>query len=241
MRLSAMLLRSYLPQEFVYLKRVKYGTANHLSVMAAAHVFEQLPSATQKRIHDESSYGINKVVVVPIFDYAFPSFWTTTMHVLLEERVESVFVEGYSGDYMKKQYRQKGHKMPAFYERWRNQRVPWPWPLPHPVVIHGGDTETWTTLQRLFPHQRPKPSDEERRAKMKLLVPRMQNLCGLYRSTNAGTMFHYRYAPLLAQELEESGYKLTNKLEIEAASTVNERYDTTMQYLKHEMESVVNA
>eukprot|EP01064_Diplonema_japonicum_P027770 TRINITY_DN4094_c0_g2_i4.p1 TRINITY_DN4094_c0_g2~~TRINITY_DN4094_c0_g2_i4.p1 ORF type:complete len:202 (+),score=46.35 TRINITY_DN4094_c0_g2_i4:242-847(+) len=178
-----------------------------------------------------------QVVVIPLYDYAFPTFWDNVCKFVEESMADSVYCEGFSKEYIRRSYIKAKPTALLPWERWRKQRAPWPWHVVHPACLHGGDTEDYGSLQRLFPAYRPKKDATNDLERVQHLCKRMDSIGELYNSQNAVTLFHHRFAPLTAEILENKGYTMTQKREIEAGNSLNERYDRTLQYLVNDIET----
>eukprot|EP00755_Sulcionema_specki_P018851 Sspe_Gene.67938::Locus_40070_Transcript_1_2_Confidence_0.667_Length_2054::g.67938::m.67938 len=244
LRSTSVMLRKYTVQEFMFKKSYQHEGRTVSSVVSRPHVF-QLPMDEVHAMSNQSSPEKPvRITLIPIFDYAFPSFWQGVQEYVIQAQTHSVFCEGYTGDYIRKKhiplrasrslYGVKSRLLP--WQRWRQQRQPWPWAIPHPVKLHGGDLMNYNSFQRLFPRLRPSPDLSSDEARVEHCMKRMNTLVHQYQSPCAAVLWDYRFMPLFAEKIEEAGYNLFNTRELEAGSELNELYAWTFVWLQRQAE-----
>eukprot|EP01062_Namystynia_karyoxenos_P058616 TRINITY_DN50136_c0_g1_i1.p1 TRINITY_DN50136_c0_g1~~TRINITY_DN50136_c0_g1_i1.p1 ORF type:complete len:296 (+),score=78.19 TRINITY_DN50136_c0_g1_i1:88-888(+) len=265
MRPSAARLRKYLPQEFVYTKTLKQGGRTVKAVTACVHHFVLPTEALEPRLvkvrdgehvmpnfQAEEDDRQAQVSVIPLFSYAFPTFWDSVEQLVAERGIQGCYCEGSAAQYVSRRrelWRPNTHSMSSVrlrtigplraLLRWRQQRQPWPWGIVRPGVLHGGDTVEYSRLQRIFPYLRPAADPAGDAARADACMQRIRDIGKLYKQQVSCTLFHYRFAPLLAERLHELGYNMVKKEELEASSEVNELYGATHVRLVREVEDLV--
>ena len=228
MRRSAALWRAYLPEEFIYKKLTKKGLKEETQVVTRAHVFQlNRQLCTEMDAAADFSRAL-QITIIPTCQYAYPSFWGEIEKLVTSQQHDSVFCEGFTGQYARRGVKLLKHDRMMtdnLWRRWRQQRAPWPWHFLHPTKIHGGDSLDYSPRQRLWPHWfQPAASPEQDKERIDRLWKQMREVTPIYHSHLCGIAFQHRFCPAIAERLEAEGYILKCKIEIEAASTVNEAY-----------------
>eukprot|EP01063_Lacrimia_lanifica_P012459 TRINITY_DN19101_c0_g1_i1.p2 TRINITY_DN19101_c0_g1~~TRINITY_DN19101_c0_g1_i1.p2 ORF type:complete len:247 (+),score=96.62 TRINITY_DN19101_c0_g1_i1:98-838(+) len=243
LRRATALWRKYNASEFVYTKNVSAGQgARHTQAISCVHVFtlsleklNEIDKQFADRPHESNRVMPVELALIPLFDTAFPSFWHGIEELCVDLKTDGFFCEGFSGEYQRSRRRpRKLHRFP--WARFRDQRAPWPWGLAHPCMAHGGDLHDYTTIQRFFPSRRPGADEDE--ARIEHCLKEVDRVGLMYDALYSAVAFNHRVMPKMAERLEAKGYVLLEKKELEAGTSQNELYSSTLQAMVAEIEAL---
>ena len=235
MKATRTALRKYLLQEFVYKKEIHEGNSRNTQVIGCGHKF-QLSLSTLKEWDKAKLPAPPKpttIYVIPLFDRTMPSYWENIRTFLVDITCGGTFTEGFSLRVFPRPA--KSHAPPIVkknaWQRWRQQRPPWPWRFPFPTRLHGGDLENYNVFQRVFPYFRPKADPTYDKQRIEQLIPQMYKINRGYEGEVVAVMYHYRFSPIIAELLENEGYKSVRQHEFIAGTTANESFSKAMECL----------